>query len=408
MQIKSFLPQSTDQWYSDERGLRLLIKPNGSCYWRMKYRFHGKQKTLALGVFPEVSLKDARIARDKARLQIAEGVDPNEDKQRIKREEALDGGEAFSNIAKQWWEHQKGTWDESHAVRVWRRLEKNANSELDRRPFDKIRPQDILQTIRDIEQRDALDVAARTLQDIRRVFRYAVQMGKLSYNPASDLTGVVKTRRVTHRASLPNSELGQFICDLRQYKTRGRLLTQLALELLTLTFVRPGELEGARWDEFDFADKLWRIPAERMKMNTAHLVPLSDQAISILREIEAITHQYSLVFPSEKDRNQSMSNGTLRLAMFRMGYDGKTKGKTRATPHGFRANASSIMNEKGFNADAIERQLSHVERNKVRAAYMHHAQFLDERRKMMQWWADHLDTEVEQVMRPDRAEPSTH
>lgn len=390
MQIKNFSPQATDAWLSDEKGLRLLIKPNGSSYWRMKYRFYGKQKTLAIGVYPETSLKDARIARDKARLLIAEGIDPNEDKKRIKREKALDGGEAFSNVAKEWWEHQKGTWDETHANRVWRRLEKNANPEMDKRPFDKIRPQDILRIVKDIEQRDALDVAARTLQDIRRVFRYSVQMGKLSYNPASDLTGVVKTRRVKHRASLPNNELARFMQDLKEYKNRGRLLTQLALELLVLTFVRPGELEGARWDEFDFKEKLWRIPAERMKMNDAHLVPLSRQAIEVLKEIEPITGQYELVFPSEKDRAKSMSNGTLRLAMFRMGYDGKTKGKSRATPHGFRANASSTMNEKGFNPDAIERQLSHVERNKVRAAYMHHAQFLDERRDMMQWWADYI------------------
>jgi len=179
MQIKNISPSATDQWLSDEKGLRLLIKPNGSCYWRMKYRFHGKQKTLAIGIYPEISLKEARIARDKARLLLAENIDPNEDKRRIKREEALDGGEAFSNVAKEWWEHQKGTWDETHANRVWRRLEKNANPALDKRPFDKIRPQDILEVVRDIEKRDALDVASRTLQDIRRVFRYSVQMGKL-------------------------------------------------------------------------------------------------------------------------------------------------------------------------------------------------------------------------------------
>ncbi len=373
----------------------------------MKYRFHGKQKTLALGIFPEVGLKDARISRDKARLLISDGIDPNEEKQRIKREEALDGGVAFSHVARQWWEHKKGTWDQHHAGRVWRRLEINACPELDKRPFDKIRPQDILYAVQKVEERDALDVAARTLQDIRRVFRYAVQMGKLTYNPSSDLTGVVKTRKVTHRASLPNSELGQFISDLRQYKKRGRLLTQLALELLVLTFVRPGELERARWDEVDFTEKLWRIPAERMKMNAVHLVPLSDQAIAVLKEIEPITHQYDLVFPSEKRSNEAISNGTLRLAMFRMGYDGKTKGKSRATPHGFRANASSLMNEKGFNADAIERQLSHKERNQVRAAYMHHAQFLDERQEMMQWWADYLEKELEKATQHLSGDPST-
>ncbi len=324
-----------------------------------------------------------------------EGIDPNEEKQRLKREEALEGGEAFSTLAHEWFEHQKGTWDAGHAQRLWNRLEVNSFAELDKRPLHKIRPQDILETVRKIEERDALDVAARTLQDIRRVFRYAVQTGRLTYNPASDLTGVVKARQSKHRASLPTTELGQYLCDVRQYKTRGRLLTQLALELLLLTFVRPGEVYGARWEEFDFDDQLWRIPAERMKMKTTHLVPLSTQAIAILREAEPITSQYELVFPSERNRNEPISNNTLRRAIFKLGYDGNTKDKSRATPHGFRANASSILNEKGFNADAIERQLSHIERNKVRSAYMHHAHFLDDRREMMQWWADFLDGEVE-------------
>ncbi len=397
LEIKKSLPRTSDTWLSDEKGLRLLIKPNGSRYWRMKYRFEGKQKTLALGVFPDVSLKEARLTRDQARIRLAEGIDPNQEKQRLKREKSLEGGEAFSTLAKEWFEHQKGTWDKRHSQRLWSRLKVNSFDELDRRPLHKIRPQDILQTIRKIEERDALDVATRTLQDIRRVFRYGVQVGKLTHNPASDVTGVVKLRQSKHRASLPNEELGQFLCDLRCYQSRGRVLTQLALELLIVTFVRPGEVRGARWKEFDFEENLWRIPAERMKMRTAHLVPLAPQAVSILKEAQPISNQYELVFPSERNRDESISDNTMRRAMFRLGYDGNTKGKSRATPHGFRANASSILNEKGFNADAIERQLSHLERNKVRAAYMHHAQFLDERRKMMQWWADFLDKEAERV-----------
>ncbi len=394
LQIKNISPRSKDFWLSDEKGLRLLIKANGSLYWRMKYRFHGKQKTLAIGIYPEVGLKEARLAREKARLQLAEGIDPNEEKQRIKREEALDGGEVFSDLAKQWWEHQKGTWVEGHALRVWNRLETNCFSELDKRPIDKIRPQDILLTIRKIEERDALDVAARTLQDVRRVFRYGVQTGVLTNNPAGDLTGVLKARQSQHRASLPIAELGQFLNDLRGYETRGRLLTQLALELLVLTFVRPGEVRGAMWSEIDIEEKLWRIPAERMKMKTPHLVPLSTQAIAIFEEARPISCNYELVFPSERNRNEPISDNTMRRAVFRLGYDGSNKGKSRVTPHGFRANASSVLNERGFNADAIERQLSHMERNKVRAAYMHHANFLDERREMMQWWADYLDEEA--------------
>ena len=327
MAIQRSLPRTTDTWLSDEKGLRLLIKPNGSRYWRLKYRFEGKQKTLALGVFPDVSLKQARLARDQARIQLAQGIDPNEEKQRLKREEALEEGEAFSTLAQEWFEHQKGTWDSGHARRLWNRLEANSFAELDTRPLDKIRPQDILQTIRKIEERDALDVATRTLQDIRRVFRYGVQVGKLTHNPASDLSGVVKLRHSKHRASLPNEELGQFLCELRQYKSRGRILTQLALELLILTFVRPSEVRGARWEEFDFDDKLWRIPAQRMKMKTAHLVPLAPQAVSILKEAQPITNQYELVFPSERNRDEPISDNTMRRAMFRLGYDGNTKGK---------------------------------------------------------------------------------
>lgn len=395
LQIKKIQPRTADYWVSDEKGLRLLIKPSGAKYWRMKYRFHGKQKTLSLGVFPEVGLKEARIARDKARIQISEGIDPNEDKKLLKRQEMLEGNEAFSTLAREWFEQQKGTWDERHSSRLWNRLAVNSFEELDKIPLEKIKPQDILFTIRKIEDRGALDVAARTLQDIRRVFRYAIQTGRLTQNPAGDLTGVIKARRTKHRASLPTNELGQFLCDLQQYKNQGRLLTQLAIELLVLTFVRPAEVRGARWSEFDYKEKLWRIPAERMKMKTPHLVPLSRQSLSVIEQIKPISSQYDLVFPSERNRSEAISENTMRRALFRLGYDGTIKGKSRVTPHGFRANASSILNEKGFNADAIERQLSHIERNKVRSAYTHHAHYLDERKEIMQWWADFLAGEAE-------------
>ena len=179
--------------------------------------------------------------------------------------------------------------------------------------------------------------------------------------------------------------------ELGEYHQQGRLLTQLAIQLLVLTFVRPGELRGARWQEFDLENALWRIPAERMKMKTEHLVPLSKQARAILAELQPITGHFDLVFPSDKNRSQSISDNTMRRAIFRLGYDGNTIGKAKATPHGFRANASSMLNEKGFNADAIERQLSHMERNKIRGAYTHHAQYLDDRKEIMQWWADYLD-----------------
>lgn len=389
LQIKNLIAQPKDYWMSDEKGLRLLVKANGSKYWRMKYRFDGKQKTLALGIYPDVSLKDARIARDRARLQLVENIDPNQAKQALRDKDKA----FFSALALEWWNQYKETWTKEHANRVWKRLEDNAFSILDKKSIEKIKPPDILQALRVIETRNALEVASRVLQDIKRVFRYGVQTGKLQTNPASELTGVLKVRKVTHRASLPNKELGQLLVDLESYHKQGRLLTKLALKLLVYTFVRSGELRGARWDEFDLENSVWRIPADRMKMKTEHLVPLSHQAIVIIQELKPITSQYILLFPSETNNQNPMSDNTMRRAMHRMGYDGNTPGKSKGVPHGFRANASSILNEQGFNPDAIERQLSHLERNGVRAAYIHHARFMDERMQMMQWWADYLDTQ---------------
>ena len=391
IQINHIQPQAKDYWLSDEKGLRLLVKVNGAKYWRLKYRFGGKQKTLALGVYPEVSLKEARIARDDARLSIRQGIDPSRQKQLVKRQRMYDEQTRFSVLALAWWEHQKDVWTEKHAQKVWSRLRDNCFRDLDVRPMESVTPQDIIYVVKHIESRNALDVASRVLQDIRRVFRYGVQQGILSHNPATELSGVIKPRKSQHRASLPAGELGQFLRDLDGYPETGRLVTKLAIELLVLTFVRPGELRGARWDELDFEKALWRIPAERMKMGSEHLVPLSRQALSVIEELAPITRQYDLLFPSERKRHEPMSDNTMRKAMFTLGYDGNTRGKSRATPHGFRANASSILNEQGFNPDAIERQLSHMERNNVRAAYTHHARYLDERATMMQWWADYLD-----------------
>ncbi|WP_251360182.1 tyrosine-type recombinase/integrase [Kangiella sp. TOML190] len=390
IKVKGIKPQGKDQWFSDERGLRLLVKPNGSKYWRLKYRFSGKQKTLALGVYPTITLKMARELTLDAKRLIAKGVDPSLQKKEQKLKLKFDETNSFSQLAKEWWDKSREEWSEGHANKLWRRLKLNSFSSIGHLPVDQITPQDIIQIVKKIEKRDALDVARKVLQDISRVCRYAVQMGRLTVNPASDLTDIIKTRKLSHRPSLPREELPRFLKDLEQYHLIGRKLTQLAIKLLVLTFVRPGELRGALWSEFDFDEMLWRIPGERMKMSTEHLVPLSRQSISVLNEIKVITGQHKLVFPSERRRIDPMSDNTMRKAIFSMGYDGKNKGKSKATPHGFRATASSILNEEGFNSDAIERQLSHLERNSVRAAYTHHAKYLDERREMMQWWADYL------------------
>ena len=366
----------------------MLIKSNGHKYWRLDYRFCGKRKTLALGVYPEVSLKNAREKRRKVRALLENGHDPSEVRKEAKRakEENL-----FKNVAFSWWEHNKGSWSSGHTLRVWKRLENNIFRDLGHLPINEITPQKIIAVVRRVEARGALDVASRVNQTIQAVCRFAVRQGIATSNPASELSGIVKQRKVQHRASLPREELPQFLQALDGYSDRGRLLTQRAIKLLLLTFVRSGELRGARWEEFDFEDKVWRISADRMKMGNEHLVPLSRQALELIELLKGMTGNYDLVFPSERDRSREMSDNTMRRAIFKLGYDGTHEGKSKAVPHGFRATASSILNETGFNPDAIERQLAHMERNSVRAAYTYHARYLDERRTMMQWWADYLE-----------------
>ncbi len=376
---------------SDEKGLRLLIKPNGSKYWRLKYRFMGKQKTLALGVYPTVSLKEAREKVLDAKRLLSKGVDPSLERKQEKQQARLSAEQSFSALAREWWEHHSGGLSENHAARIWSRLKTNSFQLLGERPIADILPGDVITVIRQVESRGAMDVAKRVLQDIRRVCAYAVQTGRLTHNPASELSGVLKATKSRHRASLPREELPIFLDALETYDKTGRLLTKLALKLLLLTFVRPGELRGARWEELELDDARWRIPGDRMKMGTEHIVPLSKQALAVIEQIRSISGQYALLFPSEKERSKSMSDNTMRKAIFKLGFDGNRPDRSKANPHGFRATASSILNESGFNPDAIERQLSHQERNGVRAAYIHHARHLEERTEMMQWWADYLD-----------------
>ncbi len=343
---------------------------------------------MALGVYSEVSLKDAREKRRKAKLQLEKDQDPGE----VRKEEKLARQmNRFKDVAYKWWDHQKDTWSPDHATRVLKRLEDNTFQDLGYLSIDEITPKQVIATVRRVEARGALDVANRVKQAINAVCRFAVQQGIATSNPAGDLEGIVKRRKVRHWASLPREELPQFLKALETYSDQGRMLTQRAIKLLLLTFVRSGELRGAKWEEFDLEDKVWRISADRMKMRNEHLVPLSRQAMEVIELLKGMTGKYDLVFPSERDRTREMSDNTMRKAIFKLGYDGTHEGKSKAVPHGFRATASSILNETGFNPDAIERQLAHKERNSVRAAYTYHAHYLDERRAMMQWWADYLD-----------------
>lgn len=387
IQVKEAKSSDKNQKLSDGQGMYLLVKTNASKYWRLDYRFAGRRKTYAIGVYPQVSLKEAREHRYEAKKLLSEGLDPNQQKKERKRNTDIP---TFAEIATMWWLHERDQWTTDHANRVIKRLRDNSFIDLGKLPADQITPLQIIAVIKKIEERGALDVANRVKQGIKATYRYGIQHGIVTINPAGDLDGIVKARKVKHRSSLPKSELPQFLEDLESYRFRGTLLTQLAIKLLVLTFVRPGELRAATWREFDIAGRIWRIPAERMKMKVEHLVPLSTQTIELLAMLKEINRREDLLFPCVTNRDKAMSDNTMRQAIFRLGYDGKTAGKSKAVPHGFRATASSILNEVGFNPDAIERQLSHQERNGVRAAYTHHARYMEDRTKMMQFWSDYL------------------
>jgi integrase len=368
---------------ADGAGLYLLIQPGGAKYWRLKYRILGREKVLALGVYPEVTLAQARAKRDDARKMIANGTDPVDMKRDQKRQDKLRAANSFEALAREWHDQQKGRWSPVHAAKVIDTLEKEMFPTIGNSPIIEITAPMVLEAVRKVERRGALDVASRVLQRTGAVFRYAIQTGRAERNPCSDLTGVLKTRKVQHRAALGRNELPGFLDKLSKYD--GQPLTRIALHLVVLTFVRSREMREARWEEFDLERAEWRIPAERMKMRAPHIVPLSRQAIEILKGLHPLTGRYALLFPGQNDPEKPMSENTLLYAMYRMGYH------QRATVHGFRATASTILNETGFNTDAIERQLAHAERNKVRAAY-HRSEYLNERVKMMQWWADFLDS----------------
>jgi len=383
--VKQAKPKEKDYKLSDSGGLFLFVKTNGSKYWRLKYRYLNREKLLALGVYGAkvgVSLAQARQKAAEAKALLQQGIDPGEERRQDKRARKLNADNAFEAVATEWWEQQRGKWSAAHADKVLQSLKVDIFPEFGRKPITDILPPDVLHAVRKVEKRGALDVAARLLQRTSSVFRYAIQTGCATVNPATELSGTLKVRKVQHQASLPRAELPEFLKRLKVYD--GYPQTILAMRLLVLSFVRPGELRGARWSEFDFNVKEWRIPAERMKMKVEHIVPLSKQALAVLEELKPITGHHELLFPSERQRTKPISENTLTFALYRMGY------KDRATPHGFRATASSILNEQGFNRDAIERQLAHMERNKVRGAYTHHAEYLKERRQLMQWWGDYL------------------
>ncbi len=365
----------------DGNGMFLSVRTNGAKYWQMNYRFAGKGKTLSFGVYPEVSIKEARDKRESARKLIRESIDPAENKKAAKRQILIQTENSLEAIAREWHTNQKPGWTERHANYTIKRLEADIFPSLGYRPINEITAPELLATIRIVESRGAVDIAHRVLQTTGQIFRYAIITGRAERDISGDLKGALKVVKRKHFSSLKESDLPEFISKLEVYD--GDLQTKLALKLLMLTFVRTTELRGMRWAEIDFVKCEWRIPPERMKMREPHIVPLSKQSLEILEQLKPISGHLELVFPNRSKPMNYISENTMLFAMYRMGY------RSQATPHGLRSTASTILNEHGFNSDIIERQLAHAERNKVRASY-NHAQYLSDRKKMMQWWADYL------------------
>ena len=384
VEIKSAKPKEKPYKMADEKGLYLLVNPNGSKLWKFKYRFSGVEKKLSFGAFPNVSLAAAREARDEARRQLTNTIDPGILKNSIKRSKKMAEENSFEAVAREW--HAKFTpkWSKGHGERILIRLEQNIFPWIGKSSINEVTAPEILSALRRIENRGAVETAHRVSQICGQVFRYAIVIGKAERNPAADLRGALAPVKQKHHASIIDSvEIGKLLNAISEY--RGNFITKCALQLAPLFFVRPGELRHAEWSEFDLLKAEWRIPAEKMKMKEQHIVPLAIQAIEIIQELHAYTGSGKYLFPSLRSASRPMSENTVLAALRRLGYS-----SDEMTGHGFRSMASTLLNEHGWNRDAIERQLAHAERNNIRAAY-NYAEYLPERRNMMQWWAEHLD-----------------
>lgn len=383
--IRNAKPLEKSYKLTDEKGLFLLVHPNGSKYWRLKYYFAKKEKLLALGVYPEIKLAEARERRDQARKLLDQHIDPGVAKRANKNALLLATENNFETIAREWHLKFLPTWTEDHGNRMITRLKNDIFPWLGKHPISEITAPELLLVLRRIEKRSAVDTAHRIMQNCSQIFRYAIATGRAQRDIAADLRGALQPVVKSHLPTITNpEEIGNLLRAINDYK--GSFVTRCALRLAPLVFVRPGELRQAEWIEFNFETKEWHISAGKMKMREMHIVPLSAQAIEILEELKPLTGSGKYLFPGVRYPNRPMSDNTLNCALRRMGYT-----NDEMTSHGFRSMASTLLNEQGWNRDAIERQLAHGERNKSRAAY-NYAEYLPEHRKMMQAWGDYLDT----------------
>jgi integrase len=396
--IKAIKPGEPRQRLTDGAGLylRLFVK-GGSHGWRFDYSLNGRRNTLSLGTYPDTGLSLARKKADEARRLVSAGTDPSDVRKETRTELALHRAAAlrvteglppidsFEAVAREWYTKNAPTWAPSHSDKIIRRLERDVFPWIGSKPVNAIRPTELLTLLKRVEDRGAIETTHRVQQNCGQVFRYAVATGRAESDPSRDLRGALTPWKPEHYPTLTEArEVGRLLRDIKAYE--GGFITKCAMKLSPMLFVRPGELRRAEWSEINLDAAEWRIPAAKMKGRVMHIVPLAEQAVSVLRELVPLTGKSRWVFPGVRTNGEPMSENTVNAALRRLGYD-----RTMITAHGFRGMASTLLHEQGWPSDVIERQLSHAERNAVKAAY-NHAEHLPARRKMMQAWADHLDS----------------
>ncbi|MFG9883191.1 tyrosine-type recombinase/integrase [Pseudomonas aeruginosa] len=380
--IKTAKPKEKPYKLSDAQGLYLLVNPNGSKLWRLKYRVGGKEKGLAFGAYPTVTLQQARQRRDEARQQLAQGEDPGEQKKASKQAKKV-SELTFETLAREWYAYNAPRWAESTAYKAKLYLENDLIPGIGSRPIAAITRPDLVDLVRKVEARGTLNAAGKIRQWLHQIYRYALAKGVVESNPATDLDVVAAPAKAArHHPHLPFAELPELLEKLATAKLHT--LTRSAIRLLMLTAVRPGELRAAPWCEFDLDTATWTIPAARTKARRSHVVPLPRQAVTILRQLHELTGSYSLLFPGQQNAERPMSENTINKALRLVGYGG------RQTGHGFRHLLSTELNSRGYNRDWIERQLAHGDKDEIRGTY-NHATYLEQRRGMMQAWADSID-----------------
>ncbi|MCV3029990.1 tyrosine-type recombinase/integrase, partial [Escherichia coli] len=370
MQIRRAKPEAKAYTLGDGQGLPLLVEPNGSKSWRFRYRYAGKPKMISLGVYPTITLAEARARRDEARKIVAEGKNPSEVRKEQKLALRIQSENAFEKIAREWHQMKSAKWSAGYASDIIEAFQNDIFPYVGTRPVGEIKPLELLNVLRKIEKRGALEKMRKVRQRCSEVFRYAIATGRAEFNPAADLSSALEVHKSNHFPFLKSDEIPDFLRALDSYA--GSRLVQIATKLLMVTGVRTIELRAALWQEFDLDNAIWEIPAERMKMRRPHLVPLSTQVLGFLNELKSMTGNYRYVFPGRNDPNKPMSEASVNQLIKRIGYAGKLTG------HGFRHTLSTILHENGFNTAWIEMQLAHVDKNTIRGVY-NHAQYIEDR-----------------------------